>query len=162
VDVFQEAAMLRNVPLFGGLSPGQLKLLAFTSSEFCFEPGDALMRKGERADSAFVILEGTVEVVAQTKDGNEYVIAVHGPNGIVGEMGVISDSPRSATVRAREHVRALRIAGDVFLRLACESPQRALFVMRQLSDRLQHENAVLASLREELQAAQAAAGQGSK
>jgi CRP-like cAMP-binding protein len=77
-------------------------------------------------------------------------------------MGVISDAPRSATVRARDAVRALRISGDVFLRLACESPQRALYVMRQLSARLAQDNATLASLREQLQAAQAAAGQASK
>jgi len=162
VDVFQEAEMLRNVPLFGGLSPAQLKLLAFTGSVLCFEPGDTLMSKGERADSAFVILEGTVEVVGETKGGNEFVIAVQGRNGVVGEMGVISDAPRSATVRARERVRALKISGDVFLRLACESPQRALYVMRQLSDRLAQENAVLGALREELQAARAAAGQAPK
>jgi CRP/FNR family transcriptional regulator, cyclic AMP receptor protein len=161
VDVFQEAEMLRNVPLFGGLSPAQLKLLAFTGSVLRFQPGEILMKRGDRADSAFVILEGTVDVVGETKNG-EFVIATQGRNAVVGEMGVISDAPRSATVRARDAVRALRISGDVFLRLACESPQRALYVMRQLSARLAQDNATLASLREQLQAAQAAAGQASK
>jgi CRP-like cAMP-binding protein len=161
VDVFQEAEMLRNVPLFGGLSPAQLKLLAFTGSVLRFQPGDVLMKRGDRADSAYVILEGTVDVVGETKNG-EFVIATQGRNAVVGEMGVISDAPRSATVRARDAVRALRISGDVFLRLACESPQRALYVMRQLSARLAQDNATLASLREQLQAAQAAAGQASK
>lgn len=160
MDVFQEAEMLRNVPLFSGLSPAQLKLLAFTGSVLRFEPGETLMRKGERADSAYVVLEGTVEVVGETRSG-EFVIAVQGRNAIVGEMGVISDAPRSATVRAREPVRALRISGDVFLRLACENPQRALFVMRQLSARLAQDNATIASLREQLQAAQPAAGPAS-
>lgn len=161
MDVFQEAEMLRNVPLFGGLSPAQLKLLAFTGSVLRFQPGEILMKRGDRADSAFVILEGTVDVVGETKNG-EFVIATQGRNAVVGEMGVISDAPRSATVRARDAVRALRISGDVFLRLACESPQRALYVMRQLSARLAQDNATLASLREQLQAAQAAAGQASK
>jgi CRP/FNR family transcriptional regulator, cyclic AMP receptor protein len=156
VDVFQEAEMLRNVPLFGGLSPAQLKLLAFTGNVLRFEPGEILMKKGERADSAFVILEGSVEVVGETKNG-EFVIAVQGKNAVMGEMGVISEAPRSATVRAREVVRALKISGDVFLRLACESPQRALYVMRQLSMRLAQELAEHSRLREQLQNAQSGA-----
>ncbi|HVE49304.1 MAG TPA: cyclic nucleotide-binding domain-containing protein [Casimicrobiaceae bacterium] len=154
MDVFQEAEMLRNVPLFGGLSPAQLKLLAFTGSVLRFEPGDVLMQQGDPADSAYVILEGTVEVVGKTKDGGEFVIAVQGKNSVMGEMGVICDAPRSATVRAKDAVRALRISGDVFLRLACESPQRALYVMRELSTRLAQELMAHARLREQLQSAQ--------
>ena len=156
MDVFQEAEMLRNVPLFGGLSPTQLKLLAFTGNVLKFEPGEVLMRQGERADSAFVILEGEVEVLVETRNG-QVPVAVQGKNAVMGEMGVICDAPRSATVRAKGPVRALRISGDVFLTLACESPQRALYVMRQLSDRLASELAAHAALREQLQAAQAAA-----
>lgn len=156
MDVFQEAEMLRNVPLFGGLSPTQLKLLAFTGNVLKFEPGEVLMRQGERADSAFVILEGEVEVLVETRNG-QVPVAVQGKNAVMGEMGVICDAPRSATVRAKGPVRALRISGDVFLKLACESPQRALYVMRQLSDRLASELAAHAALREQLQAAQAAA-----
>jgi CRP-like cAMP-binding protein len=158
VDVLQEAEMLRNVPLFGGLSATQLKLLAFTGSVQRYEPGEDLMRQGDRADSAFVILEGEVEVIGETRNG-EFVIAVQGRNAVMGEMGVICDAPRSATVRARTAVRALRISGDVFLKLACESPQRALYVMRQLSARLAQELAAHAALREQLQAAQGAAAQ---
>lgn len=150
--------MLRNVPLFGGLSAAQLKLLAFTGNVLRFEPGEILMKQGERADSAFVILEGSVEVVGETKSG-EFVIAVQGKNAVMGEMGVICDAPRSATVRARDAVRALKISGDVFLRLACESPQRALYVMRQLSLRLAQELAEHARLREQLQNAQSGAAQ---
>jgi CRP-like cAMP-binding protein len=156
VDVFQEAEMLRNVPLFSGLSPTQLKLLAFTGNVLKFEAGEVMMRQGERADSAYVILEGEVEILVKTRNG-EVPIAKQGTNAVMGEMGVICDAPRSATVRALGPVRALRISGDVFLKLACESPQRALYVMRQLSDRLASELAAHAVLREQLQAAQAAA-----
>ena len=153
--------MLSNVPLFGGMSPAQLKLLAFTGSVLRFDPGEILMRQGDRADCAYVILEGEVEVLVETSSG-EFPVAVQGKNAMLGEMGVISDAPRSATVRAKAPVRALRISGDVFLRLACENPQRALYVMRQLSARLAQELAVLASLREQLQHAQAAAARVAK
>ena len=149
--------MLRHVPLFGGLSAKELKLLAFTGSVLKFDAGEDLMRQGERADSAFVILDGEVEVLVETRNG-QVPVAVQGKNAMLGEMGIICDAPRSATVRAKGPVRALRISGDVFLKLACESPQRALYVMRQLSDRLASELEAHAALREQLQAAQAAAG----
>lgn len=161
MDVFEEAEMLSKVPLFGGLSPAQLKLLAFTGSVQKFEPGEILMRQGDRADCAYVILEGEVEVVVEAR-GEQFVVAVQGKNALQGEMGVISDAPRSATVRAKSPVRALRISGEVFLRLACENPQRALYVMRQLSARLVHELAVLTSLREQLHDAQAAAARAAR
>jgi len=148
--------MLRKVPLFSGLSAAELKLLAFTGRVLRFESGDVLMKQGERADCAYVILEGSVEVLGETKTGGQFLIAVQGKNAVLGEMGIIAEAPRSATVRAKEPVRALRLSGDVFLRLACENPQRALYVMRQLSTRLAHELSTITSLREQLQGAPAA------
>jgi CRP-like cAMP-binding protein len=162
VDVFQEAEMLRRVPFFGGLDSAKLKLLAFTSRALKFAPGEDLMRKGDSADSAYVILEGEVEIMGETT-GGEFVVAVLGKNAMIGEMGVIMNAPRGATVRAKDSVRALRISGDVFLRLITENPECALDVMRQLSARVAASNARLAasqrdleSLKEQLQKAQSA------
>ena len=127
MDVFQEAELLRKVPFFGGLDSAKLKLLAFTSRALKFAPGECLMRKGEPADAAYVILDGEVEVVGETEAG-EFVIAVVGRNQLQGEMGVITNTPRGATVRAKSPVQALRISGDVFLRLITENPDCALYV----------------------------------
>ena len=156
MDVSQEAAMLRNVPLFSGLSPPELKLLAFTSEVHCFAPGEILMRQGDPADCAYVILEGEAEVLARTARG-EFVVAVLGPNSVPGEIGVLTDAPRSATVRATKPLRALRVSPEVFLRLASGRPDRALHVMRQLSAHIANDLRAMASLKEELQKAQAAA-----
>lgn len=158
MDVTQEAEMLRNVPLFSGLSASERKLLAFTSEVHCFAPGDILMRQGDPADCAYVILEGEAEVLAQTK-GGEFVIAVLGQNAVPGEIGVLTDAPRTATVRAKSRVRALRISPEVFLRLASGRPDRALHVMRQLSVHIANDLRALAALKEELSKAQATAGQ---
>jgi CRP-like cAMP-binding protein len=159
VDVSQEAEMLRKVPLFSGLSASELKLLAFTSELQCFAPGDVLMRQGDPADCAYVILEGQADVLAETK-GGDFVIAVLGPNAVPGEIGVLTDAPRTATVRARTPLRALRVSPEVFLRLASGRPERALHVMRQLSAHIANDLRALASLKEELQRVQGAAGQG--
>ena len=90
MDVFQEAEMLRRVPFFGGLDSAKLKLLAFTSRALKFAPGEDLMRKGDSADSAYVILEGEVEIMGETSAG-EFVVAVfmeNRPPWIEGLAGV--------------------------------------------------------------------------
>jgi CRP/FNR family transcriptional regulator, cyclic AMP receptor protein len=158
VDVTQEAEMLRKVPLFSGLSASELKLLAFTSQLHCFAPGETLMCQGDPADCAYVILEGEVEVLGRTSSG-DFVIAVLGRNAVPGEIGVLTDAPRTATVRAKGPVKTLRISPEVFLRLASGRPDRALHVMRQLSAHIANDLRAMAALKEELQQAQAAAGQ---
>lgn len=158
MDVTQEAEMLRKVPLFSGLSASELKLLAFTSQLHCFAPGETLMRQGDPADCAYVILEGEVEVLGRTSSG-DFVIAVLGRNAVPGEIGVLTDAPRTATVRAKGPVKTLRISPEVFLRLASGRPDRALHVMRQLSAHIANDLRAMAALKEELQQAQAAARQ---
>ena len=142
--------MLRKVPFFGGLDSAKLKLLAFTSRALKFAPGEALMRRGEPADSAYVILEGEVEIVGETTAG-EFIVAIVGRNQLQGEMGVITNTPRGATVRAKDAVRALRISGDVFLRLISENPDCALDVMRQLCVRVNASNARLSAAQRDLE-----------
>ena len=159
MDVLQEAEMLRKVPFFGGLDPAKLKLLAFTSRAQRFASGENLMRAGEMADSAYVILEGEVEILGETSAG-EFVVAVQGRNALIGEMGVIMNAPRTATVRAKDAVRALRIAGDVFLRLLTDNPDCALHVMRVLSARAAVGLREMELLKGQLQEAQAASGRG--
>ncbi|HXR55729.1 MAG TPA: cyclic nucleotide-binding domain-containing protein [Casimicrobiaceae bacterium] len=158
MDVSQEAEMLRNVPLFSGMSASELKLLAFTSEVHCFAPGEILMRQGDPADCAYVILEGEADVLARTHAG-EFVVATLGRNAVPGEIGVLTDAPRTATVRATTPLRALRISPEVFLRLASSRPDRALHVMRQLSAHIANDLRALATLKEELSKAQTAAAQ---
>jgi CRP-like cAMP-binding protein len=152
VDVSEEADLLQNVPLFSGLSASERKLLAFTSQLHCFAPGDVLMRQGEPADCAYVILDGEVEVLGASS-GGDFVVATLGRNAMPGEIGVFTDAPRSATVRARNAVRALRISPEVFLKLASGRPERALQVMRQLSSHIANDLRTLAALKDELQKA---------
>ena len=95
-----------------------------------------------------MIIEGEVEILGETPAG-EFIVAVVGRNELQGEMGVITNTPRGATVRAKTPVRALRIAADVFLRLLTENPGCALHVMRELSARVVAGNArVAAALRD--------------
>jgi len=132
----KEAGALGRVPLLATLEPSKLKLLAFTSELISYRDGEIVFRAGEPPDGVYVIIEGEVEFLAETERG-EVPAGVLGVNQLVGELGVITDSPRSATIRARGEARALRIGNEMFLRLITENPELALAVMRQLSEKLQ-------------------------
>lgn len=130
-----EIRVLRLVPIFGELDTARLKLLAFTGERVAFAAGDVLFRQGDESDAAYVLLSGTADVVIETDDGPVRVSSV-AQNGIVGEMGLVTDDLRSATVVATAAVDALKLRKDVFLALLAEFPQMALSVTRLMVKRL--------------------------
>jgi len=135
MDLTTEAEMLRKVPMFSKLELSKLKLLAFTSELCTFDPSEVLFEAGDAPDSAYVIMEGAVEIVAETETGS-VVEGILGTNELFGELGVLTNSPRSATIRAQDRLVALRITDEMFLKLLAENPAVALDVMRQLSEKL--------------------------
>ncbi|MGO4704573.1 Crp/Fnr family transcriptional regulator [Microvirga sp. 2MCAF38] len=139
-----EVQSLRQVSMFKDIDPARLKLLAFTSERVQFASGQRFFAQGDMSDAAYVILEGVAHVMLDTPHG-EIKVADLGHNALVGEMGILSDSPRSATIVAAEQTTALRIDKRVFLELLAQFPQIALAVMRELADRLERTNAQLAA-----------------
>ena len=137
-----EVQSLRQVPMFKDIDPARLKLLAFTSERVQFAGGQRFFAQGDPSDSAYVILDGRASVLLNTPNG-EIQVAELGGNALVGEMGILSDSPRSATIAAAEPTTALRIDKRVFLELLAQFPQMALAVMRELAQRLERTNAQL-------------------
>jgi CRP/FNR family transcriptional regulator, cyclic AMP receptor protein len=101
----QEIEALRQVPIFAEIEPAQLKLLAFMSERVAFDPGERLMQQGDLADTAYLIVDGHAEVILETPNG-PVMVATLGANVIVGEMGILGNAPRAATVRARKTSRA--------------------------------------------------------
>lgn len=128
-------SLLRAVPLFAGLDPGKLKLLAFSSASLTLTAGEVLICVGEPADAVYIIESGDAEIlIGPGKDAVR--IGVFGKNWLVGELAVFLNEPRTATVRAVGELKVLRIDANVFLRVVSESPDVALNVMRILSDKL--------------------------
>lgn len=139
-----EMQSLRQVPMFRDIDPSRLKLLAFTSEHVRYASGQKFFSQGDAADAAYVILEGSAEVVIG-RAGNEVKVAELGRNALVGEMGILADAPRTATVVATEPSSALRIDKRVFLDLLNQFPQMSIAVMRELASRLERTNAQLVS-----------------
>jgi len=140
-----EVQSLREVPMFRGVEGARLKLLAFASERVSYAAGQVLFSQGDPSDAAYVILEGSANVVIDTPTGS-FKVAELGRNVIVGEMGVISDAPRSATVVANKDLVALRVGKDVFLGMIKEFPQVSIGIMRELARRLERTDAKLADL----------------
>ncbi len=137
MDIQRETEALSKVPLFSKLEQSKLKLLAFTSELQTYEDGDVVFDEGEAADCTFVIMEGEADIYARTKaGGGEVVVGTLRANQLLGELGVLTNSPRAASIRARGRLMMLRISGDMFLKLLAENPPVALDVMRQLSGKL--------------------------
>lgn len=136
MTLHEEAEILGSLPLFSEIEPAKLKLLAFASDRLNFPAGGVLFREGARGDAAYVILEGSVEIFAGA-DGKGLKIAEAGKSDIVGEIAILRDVPRTATVIAKTEVAALAINKDVFLSLLDEFPHLALGVMRDLARRLE-------------------------
>jgi CRP-like cAMP-binding protein len=137
-----EVQSLRQVPMFRDIDPARLKLLAFTSERVQFSSGQRFFSQGDASDAAYVILEGRASVRLNTPHG-EIQVAELGDNALVGEMGILSDTPRSATIMASEPTTALRIDKRVFLELLAQFPQMSLAIMRELAQRLERTNAQL-------------------
>jgi CRP-like cAMP-binding protein len=146
-----EVQMLRQVPLFARVEPSRLKLLAFTSDRVRFAPGDVLFRQGDPGDAAYVILEGEADVLVNAPSGPVRVAGV-GQNDIVGEIAILCDVSRTATVRAATSLEALRISKEIFLKLMTDFPEMTIEVMRELASRLSHTTAELTAARSRIAA----------
>jgi CRP-like cAMP-binding protein len=138
-----EVQSLRQVPMFRDIDPARLKLLAFTSERIDFSEGERFFSQGDASDAAYVILNGKVDVTLESGKGT-IKVAELGTNALVGEMGILSDTPRSATVVAVGSTTALRIDKRVFLELLSQFPQMSIAVMRELVARLEKMNAQMA------------------
>ncbi len=135
----QEFELLRRVRYFAEIEPAKLKLLAFMSERVAFDDGKQLFRQGDPGDAAYLIIEGEAEVVAETSAG-PVVLATLGANEITGEMAILGNVPRSATVRAKGRLVTLRISKDPFMRMVREFPSIAVAMMQELAERLAANN----------------------
>ncbi len=141
-----EVQMLRRVPLFAGVSPANLKLLAFTSERVSYAAGETLFLQGDQGDAAYVLLSGKADILVDAP-GGEIKVAELGTNSIVGEIAILCDTARTATARAAIPIEALRIRQEQFIKLLTDFPEMTIEVVRVLADRLSKTTAELTEAR---------------
>lgn len=141
----EEVELLRNIPLFSNIEPSKLKLLAFTSERVAYDPGQELFHQGDDGDAAYIIIGGEADIIIETESG-PFTVATFKRNDIVGEIAILCDVPRTATVLVKEKLETLVISKELFYRLVMEFPQIAVEIMRELAQRLERMNAQLREL----------------
>ena len=122
---------LRRAPLFEGLSRKELEQLARLADDLEVEPGRVLVREGDTGREFFVLLEGEVDV----SRGGE-TIATRGAGDFIGEIAILEDMPRTATVTARTPLRFFVLTAQGFRSVVEEHPEVERKVLRTLARRL--------------------------
>ena len=149
MDLVQETELLRKIPMFAKLDVSKLKLLAFTSEMVNYQDGDILFKIGDSADSAYVIMQGAVDIMVETDSGS-VVASTLQRDQLFGEMALLNNVPRNATLKAHGDLLVMKISNDMFLRLISENADMALDVMRQLSAKLARSHELVTQLQRQL------------
>ncbi len=143
MSLTEEVELLRSIPLFQNIEPSKLKLLAFTSERLTFAPDQTICQQGDIGDAAYVIVNGEAKVMIDTPQG-PLQVATMGKNDFVGEIAILCDVPRTASVIATSELETLKITKDLFFRLVTEFPTMAVEIMRDLASRLEQTNVQVA------------------
>jgi CRP/FNR family transcriptional regulator, cyclic AMP receptor protein len=138
--------LLRNVPLFAVLTENQLEVLTSVVSRKGFPRGTTIIAAGDMTDSLYVIISGRLKVMMTDDDGGEVILAILSANEFFGEMGLLDDAPRSASVVAIEPCELLSLSKKDFKKCMAENFEMTMTVMRGIVKRLREADKKIGSL----------------
>jgi CRP/FNR family cyclic AMP-dependent transcriptional regulator len=128
--------LLKHVELFKHLTDIQLTELADQAREISFRKHATLMTEGDIGESMYVISSGSVKVYVSDDEGRELVLYQQGTGAVIGDIALLDDEPRSASVSTLEASTALMIGKQAFLDCLRSSPEMAINIIRSLTQRL--------------------------
>ena len=123
--------MLSEVPLFAGCSKKELQAIASATKEVTHEEGSVLAKEGDRGLGFFLIVDGTAKVTVNGRSRKKL-----GPGDFFGEIALLDEGPRSATVTAESPIRLLGLPAWTFKRLIEQQPSIALKMLQTMASRL--------------------------
>ena len=132
----ENKAFLRRVPLLSSLSEAQIDLLAAGSVRRNYPRGRTIVAEGEPSQSLYILLSGRAKVQRSDSEGKEVILAILGAGEFFGEMSLIDDAPRSASVITIEASDFMAINKDSFKSMMMQSTEVCLAVMKGLVKRL--------------------------
>jgi len=122
---------LDRVPIFSNCTPEEIEVIAGVAQEGFFQPGQIIVTQGTPGQAFYMILAGRVEIL---RDGVS--LGAFGPGDFFGEMSLLDSAPRSATIRALDHVSCLMLSSWDFKALLERHPSIAIKLLEVLSRRL--------------------------
>ncbi len=138
--------LLRNVPLFASLDEAHLSVLVPMIQRTRFGRNETIIGAGDPTDSLYIVISGRLKVLMCDQQGREVILAILGSGEFFGEMGLLDDSPRSASVVTLEPCELLSISKVDFKRTLAENSDLSLTVMRGLVKRLREADQKIGSL----------------
>jgi CRP-like cAMP-binding protein len=149
MSLTKDVEVLSTIPLFAKVNAAKLKLLAFTSERLEYPSGHELFHQDDYGDAAYVILEGEADILVDTPR-NAMKIATLGKNDMIGEIAILCNMPRTATVVARGDLATLRVSKEGFFHLVTQFPQVGVEVMSALASKLHRTTQALTAARAKL------------
>ena len=138
LDELERMVVLRRVPLFSELDPEDLQRIAVSAAERLYPAGEPLVREGDVGDELIVIVSGTVSISKREGDTERFVRTYEAGDHI-GELAVLRDRPRAATVIADVDVRGLCIGGEALRAILQERPEAAMAMLATLAERISYQ-----------------------
>ncbi|MGZ8203618.1 MAG: Crp/Fnr family transcriptional regulator [Burkholderiales bacterium] len=139
-------AILKTVPLFSLFSDHQLSTLFPAIQHRTYPRHSFMLRGGERTDALYVILSGRAKVVMDDGEGREVTLTTIGPSEFFGEMSLIDEKPRSASVEALEVCEVLYVSKQAFMACLKDNLDVAMLMLRSVVGRLREADKKIASL----------------
>ena len=138
--------VLKSVPMFASFPDEPLRLLATVVTRKSAARGTTIMSAGDVTDSLYIVISGRLKVMMSDAEGKEVILSILGSGEFFGEMGLIDDSPRSASVVAIEPCELLCVTKRDFNRCLAENFAMTMAVMRGLVRRLREADRKINSL----------------
>ncbi len=135
----EKVLFLKSAPLFANLDGEELAALADISLEKDFQPGEIIFEEKQVAHHLYLVVKGKVEIFHR-RDSKEYPVAVLGEKECFGEMAILDDECRSASVRAVDSTLVLKIDRESFRELISERPNISFAIFKILCTRLRQKN----------------------
>jgi CRP-like cAMP-binding protein len=136
LSLLDRVMFLRGVRLLSDLSPDDLKHVAEAATEHTYPDGEVIAEQGDAGDEMHIVVSGQIGVVVDSKAGQSREIARRKRGEYVGEMSILSEEPRMASLVCSGPVRTLSLDRKRFRRILRERPDAGLAVMQVLCDRL--------------------------
>jgi CRP/FNR family cyclic AMP-dependent transcriptional regulator len=138
--------ILKRVPLFSTFSEQQLNAVLAYVQHRRYPRSALIVRAGDETDALYIILSGRVKVLIQDDQGHEVILSMMGSHEFFGEMGLLDDQPRSASVEALEPCEMLRLSKAGFVACMKDNFDLAMRIIRNLVRRLRDADRKIESL----------------
>jgi CRP/FNR family transcriptional regulator, cyclic AMP receptor protein len=137
---------LAGATVLGVLEESERKHLASRSRRRKLDKGQILFTEGEKSNSVLVLLSGQLKVVRYSQDGDPFIVDTVSPGNSIGEVGVFSKGPRSATVQASEECLVLEVPASVIMELISKRPAAGIALLERVSTMVRRLTGVAADL----------------